>query len=420
MPGLPLPPARTCRSWCDALPLRTQIMLVFAVLSILATVLTAQRLFASLMEDQDVDGLGVYSVDGGLMEGRGMRPDTLTTAESAPGFESGHLVTITGFESSRGQRGRVYLSVNSAAVDAVRRHDCLVGMSIAAGVLLCSLLLAARVTRLPGERLGAAERERLERLVSERTRDLEQSSEMFRLTAAQKLESVGRLAAGVAHEINTPVQFVRDNVEFVRSSLSDIHTVIESYRTLQQAVRSGSEVASAADAAAAAEASADLDYLIENVPMAIDSAVEGLGRIATIVRSMKEFAYPDQAQKTFVDLNHAIQSTLVVAHNEYKYIADAVKGTSTLGKITLRTRADAGEVEISVADSGTGIPAGVRDKVFDPFFTTKEVGKGTGQGLAIAHNVIVNKHGGSLRFETEAGKGTTFFVRLPIESVAAG
>lgn len=274
------------------------------------------------------------------------------------------------------------------------------------------------------------------------------------LTAAQKLESVGRLAAGVAHEINTPVQFVSDNVQFVRSSLPDIAAVVRGYRNLQLAVQSGGDVGSAARLAAEAEEAADLDYVLENAPLAIESSIDGLGRIATIVRSMKEFAHPDQGEKKFADLNQAIRSTLVIAHNEYKYvaeidtqfgdlpaapcflgeinqvvlnllvnashaIADVVKDSGGLGKITVRTRLDGDAVEISIADTGTGIPAAARDKIFDPFFTTKEVGKGTGQGLAIARSVVVNKHGGSLRFETECGKGTTFFLRLPLDAADA-
>jgi signal transduction histidine kinase len=271
------------------------------------------------------------------------------------------------------------------------------------------------------------------------------------LAAAQKLESIGRMAAGVAHEINTPVQFVSDNVQFVRTSMTDIAAVIHAYRNLQHAARSTGDIAAAVQLAADAEKAADLDYIIENAPLALDSALEGLGRIATIVRSMKEFAHPDQAQKTLADLNQAIRATLVVAHNEYKFVADidtqfdelplvqcylgeinqvilnllvnashaisdVVKENGGLGKITVRTRLCADEVEISIGDTGTGIPEAARDKIFDPFFTTKEVGRGTGQGLAVARSVIVNKHGGTLRFETGCGKGTTFFIRLPINA----
>jgi signal transduction histidine kinase len=269
------------------------------------------------------------------------------------------------------------------------------------------------------------------------------------VAASQKLESVGRLAAGVAHEINTPVQFVTDNVHFVRTSMTDIAAVVLAYRALQLAVRSQGDVIGAARHAAESEAAADLDYILQNAPLAIEGAIEGLGRIATIVRSMKEFAHPDQAIKQPSDLNQAIRSTLVVAHNEYRYvaeidaqlgdiplvpchlgeinqvilnllvnashaIADVVKDTGNLGKVTVRSAVDGEYVEISIGDTGMGIPEAVRAKVFDPFFTTKEVGRGTGQGLAIARSVIVNKHGGTLRFETECNKGTTFFVRLPI------
>jgi len=218
---------------------------------------------------------------------------------------------------------------------------------------------------------------------------------------------------------------------------------------LQHAVQSEGDVVAAVQRTVDAEKAADLDYILENAPLAIDSSIEGLGRIATIVRSMKEFAHPDQAVKQSADLNQAIRSTLVVAHNEYKYVAeidtqladlplvqcylgefnqvilnllvnashaisDVVKDSGSLGKLTVRSRLDGDEVEISIADTGMGIPEAVRAKIFDPFFTTKEVGKGTGQGLAIARSVIVNKHGGTLRFETECGKGTTFFIRLPV------
>ena len=273
------------------------------------------------------------------------------------------------------------------------------------------------------------------------------------LAQAQKLESVGRLASGVAHEINTPVQFVSDSVNFVREAMDDLASVVDKYRDLrnatQKASNNGADVVAAAKAAEEAEDDADLDYILENAPVALDRARDGLGRVAAIVRSMKEFAHPDRKEMAQVDLNQAIASTLVIATNEYKYvaevetdfgplppvncyagevnqvvlnlivnaahaIADVVKGTADKGKIRVATRVLDDSIEISIGDSGKGIPVEVRARIFDPFFTTKEVGKGTGQGLAIARTVVVDKHGGTLHFETELGKGTTFYIRLPI------
>jgi signal transduction histidine kinase len=277
------------------------------------------------------------------------------------------------------------------------------------------------------------------------------------LAQAQKLESVGRLAAGVAHEINTPVQFVSDSVQFVREAMEDLSGIVGSYRQLRSAVDKGEAVAAAATAVAQAEDDADLDYILENAPVALDRARDGLGRVAAIVRSMKEFAHPDRKDMAPVDINHAIASTLVIASNEYKYVADMItefgelpavncyageinqvvlnlvvnaahaiadvvkdapEGMSHKGTIRVCTRLLGEQVEIAIADSGKGIPPDVRSRIFDPFFTTKEVGKGTGQGLAIARNVVVDKHGGTLHFETEMGRGTTFFIRLPVNGPA--
>jgi signal transduction histidine kinase len=256
------------------------------------------------------------------------------------------------------------------------------------------------------------------------------------------------MAAGVAHEINTPVQYVCNYVQFAHTAIAEIAKLILAYQVLQDAAALGHDVSAAAARARQVEVDIDLAYLMKDVPPALEGAIEGLRRIATIVRSMKEFAHPDQAEKTYANLNQAIQSTLVVASSEYKYIAeidallgelplvpcylgeinqvvlnlvvnaahameDGVKDTGKLGKLSICTRLDGDVVEISIADNGTGIPEAARDRIFDPFFTTKEVG----QGLAIARSIIVKKHGGTVRFETEWGKGTTFFIRLPVGSL---
>jgi signal transduction histidine kinase len=261
------------------------------------------------------------------------------------------------------------------------------------------------------------------------------------LRQAQKLESVGRLAAGVAHEINTPVQFVSDSIHFLRDATTDLMTTIGHLRDVEASVLAGTPSMEAAEAAAYAAETADLPYLVEHMPKAI-------------VRSMKEFAHPDSLEMAPVDLNRAIESTLVIARNEYKYvadvetqfavlppvrchagdvnqavlnvivnaahaIADVVAGTADRGRITVRTALEAdGTVVVSVADTGGGIPEAIRDRVFDPFFTTKDVGRGTGQGLAIARAIIVDRHRGELSFETEVGRGTTWYLRLPLHGAA--
>jgi signal transduction histidine kinase len=307
----------------------------------------------------------------------------------------------------------------------------------------------------------------LERRVGERTSELRMANEHLKaemtqrsqieieLRQAQKLESVGRLAAGIAHEINTPIQFVNDSVHFARSAIEDLLPVIASLQAVRAAVVEGRPDIAAAAAAKAQEAeeNADLAYLFSNLPPALDRALEGLNRVTNIVRSMKEFAHPDQKEMTSVDLNRAIESTLTISRNEYKHvaelemelgdiprvichagevnqavlnivvnaahaIADMVKGTDHKGRISVQTTRDGDDVVIRITDTGGGIPAPIQDRIFDPFFTTKEVGRGTGQGLSISRSVIVDKHHGDLQFETVVGKGTTFYIRLPIDGPA--
>lgn len=268
------------------------------------------------------------------------------------------------------------------------------------------------------------------------------------LRQAQKLESVGRLAAGVAHEINTPIQFVNDSVRFLQTAVEDVMVVVGRHRQATQKTLDGAPDLGLARAAAEAEAVVDLPFLATAMPEAIERAVTGIDRVAQIVRSIKAFAHPDQNDMTSIDLNAAIQSTLLVASSECKYVADvitdlgdlpdvicfageinqvvlnlvvnaahAIGDTGKRGTITVSTRVVDDSVEIRVADDGAGIPESIRHRIFEPFFTTKDVGRGTGQGLAIAHSVVVDKHHGKLTFESEVGIGTTFFVTLPIDQV---
>ncbi|MDP3856583.1 MAG: PAS domain S-box protein [Stagnimonas sp.] len=271
----------------------------------------------------------------------------------------------------------------------------------------------------------------------------------------QKLESVGRLAAGIAHEINSPVQFVNDCCHFVRDGLKDLDGLVAGYRRTLEALAAGSLDAKAAlEAIRREEQQADLSYLLENLPGAMDRSLEGLQRVSTIVRSMKDFAHPDQKEQSHADLNRAISSTLVIARNEYKYVADLhtelgelplvpcylgdlnqavlnlvvnsahaieerVRGGDSKGLITVRTYQQGDEAVIEVEDNGGGIPEKIRDRIFDPFFTTKGIGKGTGQGLAITRSVVVDKHHGRLELKSCVGQGTTFTLRLPLAGAGA-
>lgn len=272
------------------------------------------------------------------------------------------------------------------------------------------------------------------------------------LAQALKLESIGRLAAGIAHEINTPTQYVGDNVRFLQDATRDLLDLLQRLRNFVECAKRGMVSDEQIDEIEKAIENADLEYLQEEIPQAIAQSLEGLERVAKIVRAMKEFSHPGVAEMTNVDLNHALESTITVARNEWKYVANMVTdfdpnlplvpclpgdmnqvflniivnaahaiadvvgdGSKGKGTITVSTRRLDGWVEVRISDTGTGIPEAIRSKIFDPFFTTKQIGRGTGQGLAYAHSVVVEKHKGILTFETEEGKGTTFIIRLPLQ-----
>jgi PAS domain S-box-containing protein len=273
----------------------------------------------------------------------------------------------------------------------------------------------------------------------------------LQLLHAQKLESVGQLAAGIAHEINTPTQFVGDNTRFLQDAFGDLMQLFAGLDRLVTSAREKGVDLDVLDEFERARVSADIDYLRTEIPKTIGHSLEGIQRISRIVYAMKDFSYPDASHKAATDLNRSIETTVTVARNEWKYVAEAKldldprlpavacfpgeinqvilnlivnaahaiteklgSGSTDKGTITISTRHDGDMVEIRVADTGTGIPEQYRERMFTPFFTTKAVGKGTGQGLALAYNVIHKKHGGTIRFESEVGQGTTFIIRLPI------
>jgi PAS domain S-box-containing protein len=272
------------------------------------------------------------------------------------------------------------------------------------------------------------------------------------LRLAHKLESVGRLAAGLAHEINTPIQYVGDSVHFLRTAFTDLSALLDSQCAALKQLADLPGAAHIVGTVEQLEGAADLEFVRGEIPRAISRTLDGADRVASIVRAMKEFAYPDAVEQSPADLNHALSTTLTVACNEYKHAAsvqthfvelppvvcnvgelnqvflnlivnaahaiqDAGKDAKT-GCISIMTRATAQWAEIAVADNGCGIAPENLEKIFDPFFTTKAVGRGTGQGLAIARSIVQDRHGGRLDVETALGVGTRFVVRLPLHGRA--
>jgi len=296
---------------------------------------------------------------------------------------------------------------------------------------------------------------RLEQEIEVRREIEEQRDRMeLDLLHAQKMESIGQMAAGIAHEINTPIQYVGDNIGFLAETFDEL--IVALRQIMEIAADAEGEAGARRERVDAVEKEADFDYILTEIPSALEQSRDGVRRVAEIVCAMKEFAHPGRQELSVVDINRGIESTLTVARNEYKYVArvetdldpelpqisclpgeinqvilnivtnaahaieqNREPDAEELGTIRVQTRRVEDDVEIRISDTGGGIPEEVRDRIFDPFFTTKDVGKGTGQGLAIAHDVIHNKHGGSLTFETELGRGTTFIIRLPMTPAEA-
>jgi two-component system NtrC family sensor kinase len=265
------------------------------------------------------------------------------------------------------------------------------------------------------------------------------------LRLSQKLEAVGQLAAGIAHEINTPIQYVADNLQFLRDAVGALSIMARDMLASALAARCAA-TAPLVDQLAALAATADLDYLTEEIPPSLDSIRDGVGRIARIVRAMKELAHPGPREATAVDLAHALQNALDVTAASYRYVADVETEFAAMppvvcfgsdlnqvflnliinaahaiednhagrGRLHIRTSVDGDDAVIAISDNGGGIPEANRDRIFDAFFTTKEVGRGTGQGLAISRSIVVDRHGGTLTFDSTVGLGTTFYVRIPL------
>jgi PAS domain S-box-containing protein len=272
----------------------------------------------------------------------------------------------------------------------------------------------------------------------------EQRRLQVQLLHSNKMESIGQLAAGIAHEINTPTQYATDNLRFVQDSMNHLTTLFECLS--DDSLDRDEGVCHLRQIAV----EADLDYLRAEIPLAICQALDGIQRIGEITKAMKEFSHPGTDIKQITDLHHLILNSVTVCRNEWKYaavvetnfdpsveqvaclpgelsqvfvnlivnaaqaIGEPMDSKDLIGRITISTRHHGDAVSIEIQDNGPGIPDDVMGRIFDPFFTTKEIGKGTGQGLAIAHTVIVDKHGGSISVDSELGKGTTFTILLPM------
>ncbi|GAB4370704.1 MAG: hypothetical protein Kow0062_05620 [Acidobacteriota bacterium] len=269
----------------------------------------------------------------------------------------------------------------------------------------------------------------------------------------ERLRTFGQLAAGIAHEINTPAQFAGDNLRFLADAFADLQGFLDEARAVQAALERSDAGHGPAERLRRAAEAADLDYLVEEIPRAIAQAREGLERIARIVLAVKELSHPTGREKQPADINRLIESTVTVCRNEWKYVArlelDLDPGlpqpschAEEISQVVLNLVVNAAHaieerfgaergpqglirvstshpaqdvVEIRVADNGCGIPAEIRDQIWERFFTTKPKGRGTGQGLAIARSIIVERHGGELTFDSRPGEGTEFIVRLPVK-----
>ena len=271
------------------------------------------------------------------------------------------------------------------------------------------------------------------------------------LAHAQKMESVGQLAAGVAHELNTPIQFVGDNINFLKSSFEDVETLLQAIESLLLDCREDERLTEQVETIDQIRGQIEIDFLREEVPLAAEQALEGTQTLTRIVKAMKVFSHPGTKSFEKVDLNRLLESTLNVSRSEWKYHATVSKDLcddlplveclpGELGQVFLNlivnaanamsgdaaglksilsvhTRREGNFAIVEISDTGCGIPDDIRHRVFDPFFTTKSVGEGTGQGLSISYRIVVKLHKGMLSFDSTVGEGTTFQIRLPINQI---
>ncbi len=278
---------------------------------------------------------------------------------------------------------------------------------------------------------------------AEARRKLEQ-----RMHQIQKLEAIGRLASGISHEVNTPTQYIGDNIRFLQVAFTDLQKLMQARGRVLQAVEHHAELRELLEQVQEAEEEIDLQDLETEIPKAISQSMDGIERISNIVQAMKEFSHPGSAHKELTDINRALRTTVEICRNEWKYHARiqfdlapelpavpvypgelnqvilnlvvnaahaiAAQAGADDGLIRIHTRLRGDWVEIGISDNGCGMGEEVKTRMFEPFFTTKELGKGSGQGLAIAHSVVVDRHSGQIAVDTAPGEGARFSIRLPL------
>ena len=279
------------------------------------------------------------------------------------------------------------------------------------------------------------------------------AKDIERYYMAQKMEAIGELAAGIAHEINTPTQYIGDNLQFLKETFEKLLPLLHAYR---KSISDHPEEGSSGPNQERPDplvSKRDLEFLFEEIPGALKESLEGNRKVAAIVRAVREFVHPDSEEKVPVAINHAVENTIALARNEWKYVADIQtdldpaidqvltvpgalnqvilnllvnaaqaigeareQGNKERGTITVATRKTGDTLEIQVKDTGPGIPEAIRSRIFEPFFTTKRPGRGTGQGLAIVRALVSDRLEGSLIFESELGRGTWFMIQIPYKT----
>lgn len=274
-----------------------------------------------------------------------------------------------------------------------------------------------------------------------------------RLVQSEKMAAIGQLASGVAHEINTPIQYIGENIQFMQEALGDLIDTTKQHLNLLSAVEGGDVSRDLVSQSRSQVEGAELDYLFDEIPVAVKQSLDGVAKVSGIVSAMKNFARPGTNDKVDTDINEALMSIVEVSANEWKYhakietdldpelplvpvvpseinqallnvIVNAAaairecaerRDSRDKGKIKIVTRSDGEWVVIEISDTGRGIPQEIHSKIFDPFFTTREVGQGTGQGLTVAYLAIVKKHAGEIVLLSSSEEGTAFEIRLPFK-----